>query len=343
MKRHIFRLAWTTAAIVVICALSTTGAAQKKGGGGGGGGPDGTTIFYHGLFSSSVFKMNSDGSAKTEMFSNPSGGTLECSYELHNGQPWFMQKVDPGWETYEYAPVLRFFSGTGEYREFPLDFGTVDPEYMGQFRWVPGDQEISFVDRRIVDGEVVEVGIFAVQVEYLDGAPTGISTPYLKVSTPTRIEEYLGVVPVVTGYDWSPDRLSIVYGTYEEVLFAAVRKLYILDSEGVRLIRNAGHSPKWAPGTVNRIVYIEEYSGGSAICTIGADGSGWKSVLAVSTTQQNQKWLEKPEWSPTGASIAYTLWTYSNSKGFGVNLYKVAASGSGNTKLGPVYRTIAWK
>jgi hypothetical protein len=37
------------------------------------------------------------------------------------------------------------------------------------------------------------------------------------------------------------------------------------------------------------------------------------------------------------------LWTYSNSKGFGANLYKVAASGSGNTKLTPAYQTIAWK
>ena len=318
------KLAGAAFLIAALCATSAVGTAQK-------GGADGSTIFYHGLSSYSVYRMNSDGTAKTAMFTFPSTtDTPLCSSTLHNGKRWFMQKVDPG-TLGTYAPALQFFSESGEMREFPLDFSSVDPEIMSQFRWVPGDQEISFVDRRIVGGVVVEAGIYAVRVQYLNGAPTGISTPYLKVSTPTTIDGELGIIPAVGGgYDWSPDGMSLVFSG---------GGLYILDSAGVRLIRNAGHTPRWASGTVNRIAYIE----GLAICTIGTNGSGWKSVLSVSSTQQNQKWLATPEWSPNGASIAYTLWTFSNSQGFGCNLYKVAATGSGNTKLGPVYRAIAWK
>lgn len=290
-------------------------------------------IFFHDAVSpiSMAYRMNPDGTAKTALFSvqTYSGGqNPQCSTGLHNGERLFVQKVDLGWWSYQYAPELRFFSESGASYVFALDFATVDPEYLNGAQWVPGDQEISFVGRRVVEGQVTEAGVFAVQVQYQNGTPVGISSPYLKVSTPTHIEEGQ-VLPSVWGYDWNPAGNALAFSNNLD-------QLCILDAGGARVIRSNGRTPRWAPGTINKIAYLE----GSSLCTIGVNGAGWKNVITVRSTPSSSKWLEMPTWSFDGSSLLYTMGATGGNGG--LFLYKILATGSGNKKIGGG-RPIAWK
>ncbi len=344
------------AAIAIIIGTTTTGAAQKGGGlptGGGG------KIYYDSQLV--VSSMNHDGTAKTALFSrsanSPYGG-LTASYSLHNGQRWFFQMADPSYQQFQnIAPELRFYSQSGEYRVFALDFGNLDSTTtFGDPGWVPGDQEVSFTSRRIegavwdenwdlVAGTVVEVGIFAVQVFYdAAGEPSGISTPYLKVATP-RVPSTRGDFSAVNGYDWSPNgsALACSGNLYGNALNGG-SSLFTIDASGVRVVRsaNGNYWPVWAPGTLNLIAYSESMSnGGRQICTIRTDGLDRKVVYAPKQIGTG-RFADGPRWSPDGTVITYYLRAPGGRED---GIYRVPSSGSDKTTLLALWpaQLIDWK
>jgi hypothetical protein len=356
MRNNKLGLACMAAVIAVISATSTAGFAQKGGGG--------TTIAPGTVYSEeflgdgtgrkTTFAMKSDGSARTALFTQASSwpfGQESTSYGLHNGNRWFVQMADPGYEATQFAPELRFFSSTGQSLVLPVDFGTLDPASLGDVRWVPGDQEVSFVSRRIegavwdefhsvlLTGTVVEAGIFAVQVQYNEaGEPAAISAPYLKVATPRVANAEWGETSAVNSYDWSPAGDAVVCAG--DVSGIGGSQLAIIDSSGLRIVRSAGSNmyPAWASGTINRIAYAESVAGGGAqLCTIGISGSGRVTVYAPKQTAAKKQSTLFPKWSPDNASIIYLL-RDPNDNG----VFRITASGSGNTRIANG-RPIAWK
>ena len=323
--------------VAVFCVGAINAGAQSTG----------ATIYYSDWVSQTrtVHRMNADGSGKTPIFSLPLyGGAPSCSSTIHAGGRWFVRKADPGWDTYEYAPEIQLYSESGDFRVFPLDYGTLDPELLGSLggaKWVPGDQEISFPARRVVDGQVVEAGLFAVAVQYLDGVPSGISSPYLKLATPTTMDGEFGIVPAVQGgHDWNPTGTAAVCGRVEQPNpWTTASQLYVVSSAGVTVLRNLNGlmaGPTWAPGTVNRVLYLE---GGAAVCTIAVDGTGWKKVFSVKASSTT--WLESPAWSFDGSSILYTL--MKTGRNGSRTIYKIGASGSGNKSMNTSGNPMAWK
>ncbi|MEZ0326556.1 MAG: TolB family protein [Fimbriimonas sp.] len=352
-------------AILALCATATNGAAQKGSSGGSttGGGAPIQKIYSHENNASvrTTFSMNTDGTAKTALASYGTGsglfGDVTASYAKHNSKRWFVQSVKPNYyDLNQMDTQVRFFSDTGQTRVVDLDYGTVDPVASGGLIWAPGDQELTFVSRRIegavwsenfaqlLAGTVTEVGIFAAQVLYdAAGEPAGISTPYLKVATPVLNDggDQYGDSSSVYDYDWSPDATALVCsGNLSGTLYGGGGSLFIIDSAGVRTLRTSGsYQPAWAPGSVNRIAYIESLTAGnSQLCSIGIDGSGRRVVVTPKITGGTTRATSWPQWSPDAASIAYQF-----SDPTKAGLYKVAASGSGNTKIGGSGTPVAWK
>jgi hypothetical protein len=322
MRKHTSGLAWMAATLFfggAVDAVAQTGA----------------SIFYSTWTSNAMtaYRMNADGTGKTTLFDLPRyGGQPICSSMVHAGGRWFVKKADPGWATYQYAPEIQFYSESGDVRVFALDYGTLDPELLGEAntaKWVPGDLEITFPARRVVDGQVVEAGLFAVAVQYTADVPSGISSPYLKLSTPTTLDGEFGIVPAVQGgHDWNPTGTAAVCSTNSQ--------LYVVNSAGTVVLRNGSIAgPLWAPGTVNRVLFSE----GGAICTIGTNGLGWKKVHSIKTSATT--WLESPVWSFDGASILYTL--FKAGQNGGRTIYKISASGSGNRSMNTQGNPMAWK
>ena len=356
LKDHI-AIACVAAAMLAVAATSTTSAAQKGSGGGSTTGTTGgsaTKVFTYETSGAvnTAYSMNTDGTGKAAMFNQSATfpyDPIHVSYALHGGSRWFVQLADPGFATSEFAPELRFFSQTGQQSVIALALGNVDPAALGGMRWVPGDQEVSFVGRRIegavwsefhelIGGDVVEAGVFGMQVLFDGlGAPMGVGAPYLKLSTPMVAYDEFEKFSILYDYDWSPDGLTIV-GTGP--LNGSGSQLFTIDAGGSFVVRSGGSygSPAWSPGTSNRLVFAEGIAGGgSKLCTIGSNGVGFQVVFAPKQTASVKRSTAFVKWSPDAASLLYVL-RDPNDNG----LYRVLATGSGNVKIG-VGRPIGWK
>jgi hypothetical protein len=197
------------------------------------------------------------------------------------------------------------------------DYGVVDGKvsYLAQ-RWgKDGGEDV-----------VVERGLFAAEIEWIDGTPYATTdTTMLPVSLPLEPE----VLEI--HYDWSPDGTQIVYSAGGVWIADAY-----VESPGYPLCYYGG-APVWSPvlddGT-SLIAFRIGAWGDAKIRTISPDGSSETTIVTAGKNRTIRG--DGIDWSPMGTHLVYTL---IQSKGCigcqndSYNVYRVRADGSNSTNL----------
>ena len=219
-----------------------------------------------------------------------------------------------------YDPTVQPWRSGSPFRALPswaTDYGVMDGKisYLAQ-RWgKDGGEDV-----------VVERGLFAAEIEWIDGEPYATTdTTMLPVSLPLEPE----VLEI--HHDWSPDGTQIVYSAGGIWVADAYVK-----SPGYLLCYNGG-APVWSPvlddGT-SLIAFRIGAWGDAEIRTISPDGSSETTIVTAGKNRTIRG--DGIDWSPMGTHLVYTL---IHSKGCigcqndSYNVYRVGADGSNSTNL----------
>lgn len=232
-----------------------------------------------------------------ELFAVSEDGLIEVQLtDDPNVQPWkpgAPSRALPSWATHD---------------------GVVDGKvsYLGQ-RWdKDGEEDV-----------VVERGLFAAEIEWIDGTPYATTdTTVLPVSLP--LEPEVLEIP----YDWSPDGTQIVYSAGG----VWVADVYV-ESPGYPLC--GGYRPLWSPELDDVGSTLIAFTvAGKEIRTISPAGSSLTTVVALG---KNRTIWGGMDWSPNGTHLIYTLLHSKGCIGCQYNdsydIYRVGADGSDSTNL----------
>jgi hypothetical protein len=299
-------------------------------------GTGGGTIYFE--FAGRMNTMTSDGANK---YALPSGIHGEPSRLLHGGHRWFL--------TYEAIVGETYTDGSQRLELFAIrddnawHVQLTDQPDLKPFpaitagRWGVGDQTISWIAARLVDGVVTAGGIYSASIIFdeVNGATLVAepSTPIL----PAPIINHPGdggLRPIIRSHDWSPDGQQIVFDTFAPENSEA-RLLYVatLSSGSFYWDRPLSTStsaawPVWSPAN-SRIAYQRwQFRGG--IATITPTGTG--ETLIVPPPSQTS--VTTPVWSPTGTHLLYRSSNLSTGYGQDRNdVYRAQADGGKKTNL----------
>ncbi len=329
LKRNQTLMATIALAAVFALLSSTDVYAQKKPGGGGGGGettptPPGTIHFSQSTADSWYYAdmtMKADGSGKTQIGISEQGNWLEPSYQLHDGQRWFLSKLDTGVMD-EYGNMIQeLFAFTADGVSVQL---TDDPDlWIYNVRWAKDDSFLSYV---AYNGITDEEDLYVVDVDWSSGSPViGLPRKVLSIVYSGYASElsYLGC------YDWSPTGDELVYeagwGTYE----IRVARFLADGTVETRYIGD-GWIPTWSPDG-NWIAY-----GRGGIWKIRPDGSGLVQLTSLASGQSHTDQV----WSPDSLNLAFTQRTSKTTTKKGVttttntyDILRIPASGGTATNL----------
>ncbi len=319
-----------------ILAASTSVVApkpEKPPGGGGGGGPEPTgTIFfkYYDGTDYSVWTMNADGSSKTKQILLGTG-VQSLSRLQHGGHYWYagFAAVDgmypDGFQRYELFAVR---DDNSSRVQLTNDATLSISQDWTQPVWSPDDETISWVAKRFTDDTVTEAGIYTAETTFDgNGDLTSIGTVSLLWECDLWYSSGNDMYhPIIGNFDWSPDSTKLVIQKLEET-----SNLCIVDlSAETETFLTPGYTPKWSPDG-SKIAYHDAYD----INTINIDGSGEKTIVAVSDSKGWQYSTRDVRWSPDGNFLSYTLRviTLNNWIMYKGYIYIVSADGSGNKCL----------
>ncbi|MHC4500501.1 MAG: TolB family protein [Planctomycetota bacterium] len=188
------------------------------------------------------------------------------------------------------------------------------------------DGKISYLAQRWGKDVVLERGLFAVEIEWIDGTPYATTEPTrLPVTLPMDLDSL--EVP----YDWSPDGTWIVY---------SAGGVWVVDAYG----NGAGEwlcdgwTPRWSPeldDVGSTLIAFRVGSWGEAeIRTISPGGGPETTIVALG---KNRTIWGGMDWSPNGTHLIYTrihskacsACQYNDS----YDVYRVGADGSDPTNL----------
>jgi hypothetical protein len=297
--------------LVAAISLAGTMAPAQKGGGGSTTPPPAPGKIYYSSSANGTshqYSMNSDGTAKTLLFSTAwpyiqGSWTGHPSYGTPGGKRWFVSGRDHSTAS-EWAQFIVFTSDSGDERAFQLEPTVPQYGYNGYTgpawvfaapRWIPGDSEISaFSTYYDEDGYVDQLAVHTFSVIYDQGGnPAGIGPKQLRFDRPAAY--------YTRDYDWNPAGTAIVFvdssGSRLTILDAAGdRHLYTGDGSGLR-------SPAWAPGTKNQIAFSQH----SDLRVINVDGTGVKVIATVSGKNGMHAihFIDRIGWSMNGADLVF--------------------------------------
>jgi hypothetical protein len=230
------------------------------------------------------------------------------------------------------------------------DDGTLQPaHFLPSQRWLPEDGAVSWLALRWEGEDIVEWGLYTLDLEFTADGPVASGTPTLLDWTAELFWYYgEGQGPVylnVENYDWSPDGSAIVYSAHEE---DAGTQLYVADSMGgpVQLTSEVDAypaTPRWSPdGT--RIVF--QLNGQHQIDVIDLAGAERYTLITTSRTDYREM-VFLPMWSPASTHLVYSyclmgpraIWKK-------VSLHRIAADGSDDAPLTGAYNhahALGWR
>jgi hypothetical protein len=329
MKRYGFYNVASLMALVLAATVSADTAIAQKKGGGGSTGPAGIVYFQSYPVGSPFVTgyVKADGTGSAVAVRNGEPYFTEASHLLHGGQRWFLTSdfnsvaVTPE----DGNPVLLFTDPDFTVVEEPHWVRNTDDG------WVTFSATVSGTNPETGQSEIVEAGIFTIQVAYdADGNITGSvpGTFQLVLST-----SGLGGLPY--GHDWGPAG-ELLLVTWDGGEFNSMWIADFSDPADPLIVPvNTGSgnrvgSPTWSPdGT--RIAFNEATTG-IVIMTL-ASGQR-KTIKSTATTG-----VGRPLWSPTGGGIIYQQGRYGEAQS---DVYRASANGTNRTYLA-TGRALGWR
>jgi hypothetical protein len=189
------------------------------------------------------------------------------------------------------------------------------------------DGKVSYLGQRwgkdVEDKDVVvERGLFAVEIEWIDGTPYATTNPTVLPVTLPMSPDSFGIP-----YDWSPDGNWIVYSG--DGIWVADANI---EDEGTLL--SGGSGPRWSPVLEDGSTLIA-FRAGKEIRTISPGGGPTTTVVTAGKNRTIRG--DTLYWSPNGTHLVYTqvhskacrACQYNDS----YDIYRVGADGSDPTNL----------
>jgi hypothetical protein len=288
--------------LVTAISLAASTAPAQKGGGGGGGSTAPSTIFYDAWVQNQftdTFRMSGDGSGKTILFPGAVMEGTHPSYGTRGDRRWFVQW---GWNGSTYGILFRSDLGLVKFFEVDASNLRLLPY---SFRWVPGDNQVSFIATRFQGDQAIDAGFYVLEVAWGGNEPAGISQPSRRFAIPLR-----GSEPSLEYYDWNPQGTAVVATTrYDGSVTTG--QLVVVSTAGIQVLRTSNTYPSypaWAPGSKNQIAFSEHNGRDGLLYTINVTGSGLKQIAKVSRSAPTDAAILFPCWSPDGNHIAYVEW-----------------------------------
>ncbi|HVL40099.1 MAG TPA: hypothetical protein VM328_11980 [Fimbriimonadaceae bacterium] len=248
-------------------------------------------IFYY--RSGGVWKMGLDGSGNALLC--PAEFKVRPSYRLHGGQRWFTTT----WDTM-YPQFIVTAEDGRQATIFTDGDGGVELDLGAWIQWMPGDSAVSFLGRRWVNGQVVEVGVYSVALLFDGGGNiVGAHPPVLRIGTPA----YGSVddpYPDCFNSSWSPSGDAIVFSRWQD------NRLWIAGSGGLRVVYSGSPTavyPAW--GSTDKIAFYRFGSKGQELCVMGSNGAGLKVLATLTAKTTERAYIENPSWSDDGAWVVY--------------------------------------
>ena len=143
-----------------------------------------------------------------------------------------------------------------------------------------------------------------------------------------------GECPDTDAYSWSPDMTRVVAdrsgwygGDHGPDAKVDLRLFNVATGQPTTLLTSAPvlENPQWSPSG-SLIAFESHFGNADAIEVIRPDGTGRR---AVATAPQWNTYLQRAEWSPDSAYLAYTYKSGTGAR----DIYRVTVSGTGSTNL----------
>jgi hypothetical protein len=280
--------------------------------------PEGGVIYYH-MVDDTYWRMNTDGSQKTLIFSNMPRRS-EPSEHLHGGSRWFLTVLPREGERYPNGAVRKelFAVSEGGATVQLSDDPTLEPVWEGpptdfateglirvHPRWTLDDGRVSYQARRwgvnpnTGAQDVVEVGLYAIDLlcDVARQPPPVAVAPY-RVPISISQEQHGGYAcPSGLGMDWSPDGSKVAY-IYQGAAFVADLEAGTTGQLPLTpMSTNLFQALRWSPDGSSLLLD----DGHSYLETCAPNGSGFK-VVATSDRKTSPG---AGYWSPNSASIVF--------------------------------------
>ena len=300
------------AAAAVVGGLSAGVAIAGKPPAGGGGTGGGTIYFQH---SGSFWKMNSDGSGKTQL---AAGG--EPSHQLHGGQRWFLVFAEVG-GTHPDGSAVWEIVAVGEDAQVTVQLTSdANLKFEGFPRWGKDD---SFFSASCVDWSGGSPVSRLVQVALTfdgSGGSVAAGTP-AAVLTNSQVQTGGNgeVFSTILNHDWSPDAGKVVW-TDRSSGSVVLRVTTV--AGGATTTLAAGGWPAWS----NDGATIA-YNGPNGVESITPAGANHKTLVRNGKSGS----YGRPDWSPTDSHVVY--WRSGSTFPYTSDVGRVTSGGSDKTEL----------
>jgi hypothetical protein len=311
---------------------------------GGGGGddptPEGTVYYvYNDGTGKSVWKMDADGSPKTEVCTY-SAQMESLSRSSHGGHHWFIGFKDISGESYpdgiQRQEIYAIRDDNSKEIQLTNDATLASAESSGRPIWGINDGYISWIAKQWMQTEtgwtLGKCGIWKQSIAFdSNGDVTGLTgTPSLAWESTYRYKQSTDqYIPRISwDHDWSPDGKKLVF-----VFQTTSNDIHVADTtSGTETDIAEGYSPIWSPDG-NKIAFSK---GGTSINlkVINPDGTGEKTLVQASHKGDWVNQLGEFAWSPDSKFLSYVLSKNTIRHGsviYKSDMYYIGAEGTGNT------------
>jgi hypothetical protein len=248
------------------------------------------TIYYKNA--GSLWRMSADGTGKTALPIQDTGGAPEPTYALHGGRRWFLQ-MEP-------VPA----EGGRRLLAFPDDGGDAvvlvdDPAVAvgNDFAWTVDDGALAYDAIDFTEPGQPVGRVFRLAVDFdANGVPaaSGLSDPVLETGVRT-----VGAITEsrIFGLSFSPTADRLAFGEMRSSLNGYDVHVTNLSTGARSLIAADGSHPAWSPDGTKVL-----FSKGTLLATVSPSGSNLKTVAKADSWSS---YVGPLDWAPDGSALVF--------------------------------------